>query len=751
MPFGAVQLIPGVNVERTPTLLRTGISQSQFIRFKDSLTQKYGGFQKFFPFSVSGVPRDLHAWQQLSGIKNLAVATTTQLSVIAEGVQFDVSPQVFVSETVPNISTTAGSSIVSIVDPNISNVTVLDSVFFNVPVSQGGIILDGFYPIVQITGVNSYQIDAGDLATTTTLNPTPTNAVTAAGNNTLHFASTPSWVVAGMTVYDITTPGAIPASTTVTATTLTTVVMSKNATGPGVGSGDNIVFSSVPVFNTVTGSSEITTNFISHGLNPGDTVNFTKTTTANGVDIENGYTVNTVPNPNTFTFTAYEQATVTGAFAQNGGNVEILYFIAIGPPPLGAGYGLGGYGLGGYGTGTSTGSNQGGTDLAANDWTLDNWGELLISCPENGAIFFWGPVSGVQNSQVITQAPPFNTGIFISMSQQILVAFGSSIHVGIGWQQQPLLVQWSDVSNFFQWTPSASTQAGNFTIPNGSAIIGGMAVSNQNLLWTDLDLWAMSYIGPPLVFSFNKIGAGAGLISKHAAQQLRGSVYWMGPTNFYNYTSGGANVIPCPVWDAVFQNLNTAFSQNVRAMPNTPFNEVGWLYPSLASTNGECDSYVKFNITEPGAPWDYGLIARSAWIDQSTLGMPIAASPGGLIFQHETTPDADGNPLVATFTTGEFYLVEGEEFVFVDQIIPDFKYTTFPGGASANIQMTFNVSNFPGDTPISFGPFTVTQATQFISLRLRGRLMSITMSSSDLGSFWRIGSIKYRYAPAGRR
>jgi len=82
-------------------------------------------------------------------------------------------------------------------------------------------------------------------------------------------------------------------------------------------------------------------------------------------------------------------------------------------------------------------------------------------------------------------------------------------------------------------------------------------------------------------------------------------------------------VIPCPGVGLRFQNLNTAFIKNVRAMPNTPFNEAGWFFPSNASGNGENDSYVKFNITEPGGPWDYGSLNRSAWIDLTVLGMPL--------------------------------------------------------------------------------------------------------------------------------
>jgi len=678
MPFGSVTLVPGANVERTPTTLRAGFSQTSLVRFRDNLVQKFGGWTKFYGMRVNGVPRDLHAWQDLNQLNHLAVGTTTQLGVITSGALADVTPQTFKSDFTPNFATTINSPVVTVTDPNISNVTVLDSVFFNVPVSIGGLILDGLYAITLITGTHSYQITA-------------------------------------------------PSPATATSST-----------------------SSIPIFTTISGSPVVSVGFTAHGRSVGDTVVFAIPTTGNGVTIVGAYQVTLVTDANNFSITAATQATASSAFTMNGGNSELLYYIAIGPPPLGVGYGLGTYGTGGYGTGVAGGGVQLGTPISAVDWTTDNWGEILLACPRGGGIYYYDPTGGFSTAALVSSGPIFNTGIFVSMSQQILIAIGSSVHRGIGYQQQPLLVQWCDVGNFFNWNVNANTQAGNYTIGIGSAITAGMAVANQNFIWTDLDLWAMSYVGPPDVFGFNKIGAGAGAASLHAIQQLRGSVYWMGRSNFYSYTSGGVSVLPCPVWDAVFQNLNTNFLQNIRAMPNTPFNEVGWFYPSVASS-GECDSYVKFNVTESGAPWDYGSLGRSAWIDQTVLGMPIATSSVGVVFQHETTPDADGSALVSSFTTGFFYIAEGEDFAFVDQIYPDFKYDTFTGTVSAQIAISFLVVNFPGDAPTVYGPYTVTQSTQFISTRIRGRQMAILVQSSDLGSFWRLGHVRYRYSVVGRR
>lgn len=686
MAFAGVKLIPGINVERTPLLNEAGYSSASMIRFRDGLAQKYGGYEKFYPLAVGGTPRDLHAWQDLNQADRLAIGTTSQLSVITEGALQTLTPQTMTSDFTPNFSTTNGSSTVEIVDPNINNVTVFDSVFFNTPISVGGIILSGLYPIATITGATSYTIEAASDATATVANG-----------------------------------GAVPA------------------------------------FDTTNGSATVTVTLEDHGLAVGGDITFPVSTTDNNVTIDGIYSALSVPSVDTFNILVSTQADTTGTFDMNGGDAQLVYYIALGPAATGVGYGLGGYGLGGYGTGVVPDS-QTGTAITADDWTTDNWGEVLLACPEGGGIYYWEPTGGFSTMRLISSGPIFNHGMFISTSAQIVVAYGSTLDLtidgGIGVVQDPLLVQWSDSGNFFDWTPSDTNLARNFHIPIGSKIMAGMAVSNQNLIWTDLDLWVMNFIGFPNAYGFNKIGAGAGAAGKHAVQQLRGGVYWMGRSNFYRYAGQGVEVIPCPVWDFVFQNLNTDYLENVRAIPNTGFNEVGWMFPSTASVSGENDSFVIMNITEPGQPWvtgPAGAMPRSAWIDQSVLGPPISTSAGGVIYQQETGNDADSNPLSWSYTTGYFKLVEGEVYPVVDQVRPDFKFGEYGQSQGAQISMSFNVVNFPGDTPTVYGPYAVDQNTQYISTRFRGGLMSITISGNDLGSFSRLGHVRFRYGEAGRR
>lgn len=668
MPYGSVYLQPGVNVEMTPTLLTASLSSSSLVRFRDGLVQKYGGWTSFLGTTAGGIPRDLHAWEDLNGTAHLGVASvsTTQLAIITNNALVDITPQTLTSNLPPAFTTQSGGARITWNDAAINNFDIC-AVLFNTPIAIGGVVLSGLYPEVEASG--TAIVITTDFSTAT------------------------------------------------------------NTTG-----------GAVPQFTTISGNYSFSVLLDQYGVSSGDTAVFNLPSTGGGLTISGAYVVE-VTDSNNFLARTLTSATISTTFAMNNGSANIVYYVA---QPFGLA--------------------QDYQRITASDWTQDNWGEILLACPSGGPIFEYNPSDGrfMQAASVAgtltsspTIPPPVNGGIFVSTQQQILVAWASSIQNRIGFQQEALLVAWSDSGDYTDFTATTTNQAGNYVIPSGSRIVGGMATPNQNLIWTDIDCWAMNYIGPPLVYAFNKIGAGAGLISSHAAQELLGNVYWMGPSNFYSVTGAGLSVMYCPVWDFVFQNINTSFLQNVRAMPNTPFNEAGWLFPSTNSTTGECDCYVKMNILEPGNPWDCGpsnAMQRSAWTDQSVFGNPIAADSSGNIWQHEIGNNNGSTAMLPSLTTGYFMIADGEDYCFVDQIIPDFIWGDYGQSQNASLQLTFNVVNFPGDTPNAYGPYTVTQATEYImGVRFRGRQMSITVAGSDLNSFWRLGRIRYRWAPSGRR
>lgn len=525
---------------------------------------------------------------------------------------------------------------------------------------------------------------------------------------------------------------------TVTASSVYTIPLGQVSTATVASSGK------LPIFSTSSGSATVTVTLSNNGFTAtaGLFRQFIATTTVGGLTIQGPYQIATVIDSTNFTINANSQATTTATATMNSSLAQLVYYITLGPQQPGGGFGGGGFGSGGFGVGTTT-TGSSGTPITATDWTQDNWGEALLACPEDGPLYVWSPDSGYINTQVVTTAPFFNGGIFVSMPQQILVLWRSCQSTGV---QDPLLVRWSNATDYTNYTVSNQTVAGSFHIPTGSLIVGGLQGPSQGMIWTDVDLYVMQYIGGTLTFNFTKIGTGCGLIGSHAAGVIAGFVFWCSYNNFYVLGANGVQVLPCTVWDFIFQNMNRTYAWKIRCATNAAFNEVMWFFPSADST-GENDSYVKYNIIEQ--EWDYGSLPRTAWVDVSVLGNPIGSDTGGFLYQHETGTTLAGvsQPL---FQSGYWTIADGNDLAFVDFIIPDMKWGLYSGAEDAQVLITIFAVDYPGDTPRSYGPYTVTQQTEYIPTRVRGRLMSIKLQSQN-SEFWRLGRIRYRYQPSGRR
>lgn len=698
MPHASLKISPvGVVINETVALNQAGIANCNLIRlFYDpnglGLVQKLGGWQKFYPYPQTAIVRALWAWEDINAVAHLAVGTQSvanqaQLNVITSGSQLTVTPNSISDNITPAATTTMGSSVVVITDATITGITSYDVVYIQTHMSVGGLILFGMYDTTQVSST-TYSIVATDIFG----NPLPA-----------------------------------PSGSSST---------------------------SVAEFTTITSTAVVTVTLDNHGYVLGDTYPALISTTVGGVTIYGNYTVNSVVDANNFTIVVAQNATSSTSAFINGGNAAMLYSIGTGPPATGTGYGVGGYGQGGFGRGVTITPAMG-TPIPANNWTLDNFGQDLIAVPINGTLFqpiyVWDPLSPLNIAQAISQGPPLNDGAFVAMPQRQIIAWGSTV-TGI---QDPLLIRWCDVNNFSVWVGQPTNQAGQYRIPKGSKIVSCIQGPQQGLIFTDIDVWSMQYIGLPDIYGFNEIGTGCGLIAKKAVAAFNGAIYWMGQSQFFSLggvsssgTIEGVGPLPCPVWDVIFQRLDRSNTDKIRIAVNSYFGEISWYYPTITSM-GEVAAYVKYNVYL--GTWDFGNLARSAWIDQSVLGAPIGADPNLLyIYQHETSPDADGQPLLSSFQTGYFALADGDLKVFVDQVWPDMKWGTYGSSQGATVNITFQVADYPGQTPTTYGPYPVTVGTTFFSPRFRGRLVSIGIASNDLGSFWRLGNIRYRVQQDGK-
>ena len=700
MAHSTLRLIPGVDVIKTPTLNEAALSSTNLVRFMPDrnnlgLVQKLGGWVAYFNSAYSSTIRALKGWADLNAVNHLAVGCTASLNVLTGNNNQNITPQTYTTNTSPNFSTTSGSTTVTVIDSGIV-ASIYDYVDYVTPVSVGGIVLSGPY-LIQSAASTTYTITAATAATSTVAN--------------------------GGASY---------------------------------------------TFSTTSASPVVTAVLNNHGYSVGSQFYVGVATTVGGLTLSGLYIVASVVDANTFTFSAQNTASSTaGPVSINSGNIQSQFYIAVGPQPTGNGFGVGGFGIGGFGVGTVSTATPG-TAITASDWTLDNFGENLIACPAGGPIYFWSPSGSLQNAQILSgQVPLVNDGIFVAMPQRQVIAWGSSFTL----QPDPLLIRWSDVADSTVWIGTATNQAGSYRIPTGSKIVTCIQGPQQGLIWTDLDLWSMQYIGAPLVYGFNKIGSNCGAISRKCVGQMGNTIYWMSQKQFFMNAGQGPQPLPCPVWDVIFQNLKSGndangipYTQHIRCAPNSQFNEIMWFYPS-ANGNGENDSYVKFNTVLN--QWDFGSLGRSAWIDQSVLGPPIGAGTDNYLYQHEIGNDAASGTtttaMQSSMQTGFFSIAEGDNIMYVDQIWPDMKWGTYSGNQNATVNMTLYWTNYAGDPTVSTGSYTgapsnlvssatfpMTQSTEYISCRIRARLIAVSISSNDVGTFWRLGGIRYRASADGK-
>jgi hypothetical protein len=689
MPFSSIQVTPGVNTIATPTLNAAGISASNLIRFRGGLPEKMGGWQRFIPGSMGSITKCLHPWVDLRNNIWLAAGNVQSLIVMVNSATQNITPQSLTSSPAMNISTTIGSGVVTIVDTNISNLTAYDAVYFNTPITVGGIILSGLYNVSAGGSGTSYSIATGQIATAT--------------------------VASGGTV---------------------------------------------PSLTTAANTSTVTVTFANHGLTAGKYFYFPIPTIVDIVTIFGSYPV-TVTGANTFTISANTAANAIATVSMNSSLPQYLYYISNGPASTVSYGALGPIGQFAIGQGyalTATVVGQVGVPITASDWTMDNWGETLLACPAGGPVFYWSPTTGFSNAVPVGTGPSQNAGIFVAMPQQILVAWGSAKTLLPGncdSSTDPLIVRWTNQNDFTNWTLSYTSLAGSFHLGTGSKIVGCIQGAHNAFVITDIDIYSMGYLGYPLVFGFNQIGTGCGLVGPHAVITMRGVVYWMSNSNFY-YTSGASSVqsIPCSVWDAVFQNLNLDDGNKVVAGANEDFDEIIFFYPTLDNDNEENNNYAKLNVVT--GVWDIGVMPRSAWTGRSALGPAIGADPTTtLLQQHETGYSADGAQMDSYFETGYFAYGDGENFAVIDHFEPDMKWQTNAGLAttpSASVLVTLTTTDYPsGGSPMTTGQLTMTSTTPYLTPRVRGRQAKWKIETNDTTSWWRIGNVRYRYGVDGRR
>ena len=760
MPLTKITFKPGVNRETTSYGDENGWYNSDLIRFRKGRPEKMGGWSRLSSSTIEGVGRSLHTWAALDGSKFMGLGTETKFYIEEGGGYNDVTPI--------RATTTLGADPLTTVNGN-STVTVT-------AIAHGAVNND----FVTISGA------------------TATNSITAAQLNTEH-----QLTVIDSNSYTIPTAGTAGSGTltgggsAVVAQYQINTGLNTVVTGTGFGAG---LWGGL-----TTGYSQTTLND-SGGISDSDT-SFTLTSaadfeTASTTTAENRTASDTTitvastsgfPDKGTIligsekirygtvsgstfgTLTRGDDGT-TAASSSSGAGVtfvgmmliedELIQYTGKSTHTINAGVVRGVRGTTaaahadavavkeandfvGWGESSATAAETGSNIRL---YSQDNWGEDLVLNVYDGTPYYWDKTLGITNRATTfasqsgaSDAPTITRRIMISGADRHIVCFGCNPKDET--EQDLLMVRWSSQESPFMWTPKVDNSAGSQRISSGSEIISAQRTRQEILIWTDSNLHAMRYVGGDLVFSFSLVAGNTSILGPNTSVTIGDKVFWMDRENFYAY-AGSVQVVPCTVLRYVFDDINLDQSFKFFAASNRMFSEVFWFYATADST--EIDRYVRFNYTE--GTWDLGSLSRTAWVDYSIHDNPRAcgqSSNVNYVFIHESGDDNDGSPMTSFIESADFDLGDGEQFMFMDRLIPDIDITS--SDADASVDYIVKTRNYPGDSLATNSTNAVTSSTQQSFLRARSRQAAIRIQSSTTDLAWTLGDLRLGLRADGSR
>jgi hypothetical protein len=550
---------------------------------------------------------------------------------------------------------------------------------------------------------------------------------------------------------------------------------------------------------TVNGSNVLEINKGSHGLEVGRYITLSGVTVTAASDytaaeLEVAYEILTVPTIDKFTVQAVRNEGGSGMTAA--GAATVNPYVQVGPifQTLGYGWSTSTWSTSTWGTERDTSS----VTLDPGNWSLDNYGQVLVATIRDGKTFTWN--AGAANARTIRAStstsgastsnnPTASRLTQVSDKDRHLFHFGTETTIGNSLTQDPMFIRFSNQEDLNDYAPTAVNTAGTFRLDKGNRIVGAVSGKDYTLVLTDSAAYVIQFVGPPFTFSIRQVGSNCGLISQHALTYSDGKVFWMSGEGGFFVFDGTVKSLPCLVEDFVFtttsDNLGINFNatETIYAEHNTLYGEVNWFYPKSGST--QIDRCVTYNYGEN--VWTTSSLARTTYVDTGVFDVPYATEYSSTslpvfpdilgitntygattYYAHEVGTDqvnSSGTTAIPAFIqSGDFditqvrtrqgqatgavdYRGDGEFFMSVKRFIPDFKVLT------GNSKITLLLNDYPNNTASSspLGPFTITSSTDKIDTRARGRLVALKIENDSTGETWRYGTLRLDAQPDGRR
>jgi hypothetical protein len=724
MPLAKVSIAPGFDKQSTPSDAEGRWVDGDNVRFRYGEPEKIGGWQALVNKELVGAARAQHVWANTAGKRYAAIGTNKVLIIYFDGAFYDITPlDTDNYSTGANITTTNGSATVTITTSSPHNLDVGDIITFANAGSFGG---DTNYTA---TDFDDKLFEVQTVPSTTTFTITMPSAETGAGETNDGTLDVRPYVAVGPLTQSA---GFGWGTYFFGGRPVAQITTTMNNGGNMLVGATSVVLTDSSIF-PASGKIRIGSEDMEY------TTNTTGTNTISGI-------------------TRGINGTSAAEHTDGSTVTDITEYT-------------------GWGDASSTSS----VTIEPANWSLDNFGNILIATVHNGETFTWDASlsNALQTRATIGSGMPTKSVMtIVSDRDRHLFHLGTETIIGSPSKQDKMFIRFSNQESTSVYEPTSTNTAGTFRLDDGTRIVGAFKGKDYILVLTDTAAYEMQFVGPPFTFSIRKVGSNNGLMGQHAGVFANGAVFWMGKTGGFYMYDGTVKSLPCLVEDFVFTTdgnnpgINYDSGQLVYGGINELYSEINWFYPT--SSSEVVDRVVTYNFDE--GVWTTGTLDRSTWVGSTVYEQPYAtdynasntptfpvvsgvSNGASIYYAHEVgvnQQNGDGTQTAITsfIKSGEFDLNgrqgvpgDGEFLMSMSRFVPDFKRI------SGNAKVTIFLNSFPQTTQTSspLGPFTVNSTTTKVNTRARARFAAVQIENENLNESWRYGTFRFDVRVDGRR
>lgn len=234
----------------------------------------------------------------------------------------------------------------------------------------------------------------------------------------------------------------------------------------------------------------------------------------------------------------------------------------------------------------------GGAYATATDdmWEFAHWGEQIVATNYTDAMQVI--TMGQSNFAALSGSPP--KARHMAIVRDFLVLGNVT-----DWSSGAAVanrIHWSGFDNISTWSPAAATQADIQDLQGDGGWVQRVIGGEYGIIFQELAIWRMTYVGSPVVFQFDEVERGKGTPAPWSVINHGATIFYWGHDDFYMFN--GAQSIPIGtnrVYQTIIDDLDDTYAYRISAAIDPKRTLVAWAYPGAGNSGGNPNRILIFN------------------------------------------------------------------------------------------------------------------------------------------------------------